>query len=171
MLSIQLLIIFLIITAIIAIELKDMISSVIAVGALGLGLSLSFLLLKSPDLAMVLLIVEVVTLTFLVKATVETSHVERKGTDILFTTTIFIFVCFFLILGYEAISMIPEFGSPIMKTAIYYLEESFSRTNSTNMVSSISIFFRGYDSLAGILVLFAVTIGIKSITDKTRRKK
>ena len=171
MVSVQILIIFMIIIAIVAVELKDMISSVIAIGALGLMLSLSFLLLKSPDLAFILLIVEVVTLTFLVKATLETSHVAQRGTEIMFNIVVLIFICFFLILSYAALRQISEFGSPIMRLGKNYIDEVAARTNSTNVVSAISVFFRGYDSLGGLLILFAVTIGIKSITDQTGRKK
>ena len=171
MISIQILLVFMIIIAIVAVELKDMISSVIAIGALGLMLSLSFLLLKSPDLAFILLIVEVVTLTFLVKATLETSHVTQRVTDVMFTVVVLIFSCFFLILSYEAIRQISAFGSPIMRLGKVYIDEVAARTNSTNMVSAISVFFRGYDSLGGLLILFAVTIGIKSITDQAGRRK
>ena len=160
-----------IIVAVIAVELKDMISCVISIGALGLGLSLSFLLLKSPDLAFLLLIVEVVTLTFLVKATIETSRVEPKSSDWMFKVTALLFIVFFLILSYGAIRQISAFGSPIMKAASTYLQKALPLTNSFNAVSSISVFFRGYDSLGGLLILFAVTIGVKSITDQARRKK
>ena len=171
MISVQVLIVFMIIIAIVAVELKDMISSVIAIAALGMMLSLSFLLLKSPDLAFILLIVEVVTLTFLVKATLETSHVASRVTDVLFTVVVLIFVCFFLILSYAALRQISAFGSPLMKLGNNYIAEVAARTNSTNVVSAISVFFRGYDSLGGLLILFAVTIGIKSITDQAGRRK
>ena len=171
MLSVQLLIVFMIVAAVLAVGFKDMISSVIAIGALGLGLSLTFLILKSPDLAVILLIVEVVMLTFLVKSTISTSHVEPRSYDIPLVLAALLFAAFFLMLSYEAVRLIPRFGDPLMKTGRMFADEALSRANASNVLSSISLYFRGYDSLAGILILFGVTIGIKSITDKTRRRK
>ncbi len=171
MVSIQLLIIFMIITAVIAVELKNMISSVIAIAALGFGLSLAFLILKAPDLAAVLLIVETVMLTFLVKATLETSRVEKRGSDFLMTVMVLVFIILFLILGYEALNEIPEFGLPLMKVSKNYIDAGVSKLNASNMLTSIALGFRGYDSLGALLILFAVSIGIKSITDKKRINK
>ncbi|MES0341093.1 MAG: hydrogenase subunit MbhD domain-containing protein, partial [Candidatus Humimicrobiaceae bacterium] len=49
MIELYVLLIFMIIGAIIAIEMKDILSSIIAVGAVGLGLSIALLILKAPD--------------------------------------------------------------------------------------------------------------------------
>lgn len=51
MIELYVLLVFMIIGAIIAIEMKDLLSAVIAVGAVGLGLSIVFLVLKAPDVA------------------------------------------------------------------------------------------------------------------------
>lgn len=171
MLSIQLLIILMIIIAIIAVELKEMISSVICIGALGLFLCLTFLILKAPDLAAVLLIVEVVTLTFLVKATLETSHVERRRSDILIVPVMLMFLAFFVMLAYKALAYIPLFGYPLMTSSSVFIQEAYNKLNALSVLTAISIGFRGYDSLGALLILFAVTVGIKTITDKVRREK
>ncbi|MCK4325548.1 DUF4040 domain-containing protein, partial [bacterium] len=57
MAELYLLLLFMIAGAIIAVETKDLLSSVIAVGAVGLGLSVAFLVLKAPDLAITQLVV------------------------------------------------------------------------------------------------------------------
>ena len=59
------LLVFMIIGAIVAVEIKNLLSSVISVGAVGFGLSVSFLFLRAPDLAIVQVAVEVVLLIFL----------------------------------------------------------------------------------------------------------
>ena len=59
MIELYLLLLFMIAAAIIAVEIKDLLSSIVAVGAVGLGLSLTFLALKAPDLAIVQLVVEI----------------------------------------------------------------------------------------------------------------
>lgn len=44
---------FMIIGSIVALEIKDILSAVIAVGVVGLGVSISFVFLQAPDLAIV----------------------------------------------------------------------------------------------------------------------
>jgi len=46
--------------AVIAIEVKNLLSAVIAVGIIGLALSIIFLLLKAPDVALTQIVVEIV---------------------------------------------------------------------------------------------------------------
>ncbi len=61
---------FMIVGAVIAVEVKDLLSSIVAVVAAGLGLSLSFLVLKAPDLAITQLVVEILCLLILIRATI-----------------------------------------------------------------------------------------------------
>ena len=63
------LIIFMILAAFVAVQVKDLLSSVIAVGAVGLGLSVAFLMLKAPDLAITQFVVEIMVLILLIRAT------------------------------------------------------------------------------------------------------
>jgi multicomponent Na+:H+ antiporter subunit B len=65
MIELYVLLVFMIIGAIIAIEMKDLLSAVIAVGAVGLGLSLVFLVLKAPDVAITQIVVEMLCLIIL----------------------------------------------------------------------------------------------------------
>ena len=62
MVELYVLLVLMIIGAIIAIEVKDLLSSVIAVGAVGLALSIVFLILKAPDVAITQLVVEILDL-------------------------------------------------------------------------------------------------------------
>ena len=62
MIELYILLIFMIVGAIVAIEVKDLLSSVVAVGAVGLGLSIVFLILKAPDVAITQLVVEILCL-------------------------------------------------------------------------------------------------------------
>ena len=59
-----------IICAVLAVEITDLFSSVIAVGAVGLCLCVIFLILKAPDLAITQLVVEVLCLMILIRATI-----------------------------------------------------------------------------------------------------
>ncbi|MFC1501312.1 hydrogen gas-evolving membrane-bound hydrogenase subunit E [Elusimicrobiota bacterium] len=171
MLSIQLILIFMIIAAIFAIEFKDMLSSVIAIGALSLSLSLLFLMLKAPDLAIILLVVEVVVLTVFVKATISTDRHYHRNSDIFTIISVLVLIGFFLFIAYFAVVDIAKFGSPYMKISKLYIASGLSKTGASNIVSAIALGFRSYDSLGGIIVLFALAIGVKSALGKSRRIK
>ena len=68
MIELQILLIIMIVGAIVAIEVKDLLSSVVTVGAVGLILSIVFLILKAPDVAITQLVVEILALIILIRA-------------------------------------------------------------------------------------------------------
>ena len=70
MVELYILLIFMIIGSVGALEAKDLLSSVVALGAVGLGLSLTFLILRAPDVAITLLVVEILSVIILIRATV-----------------------------------------------------------------------------------------------------
>ena len=70
MIELHLLLFFMIAAAVIAVEVKDLLSSVIAVGAVGIALCMAFLALKAPDLAIMQLVVEILSLIILIRATI-----------------------------------------------------------------------------------------------------
>ncbi len=61
---------FMLIGALVAIETRDLLSSVICVGAIGFGTSLVFLLLGAPDLAITQVVVEILVLVVLVRVVI-----------------------------------------------------------------------------------------------------
>jgi len=95
--ELHILLIFMIIAAIVAIEVKDLLSSVIAVGAVGLGLSLAFLILKAPDLAITQLVVEILCLIILIRATIKRDlPLIRDGRWLFNSFSTLLFIAFFL---------------------------------------------------------------------------
>ena len=69
---------FLILGSIVALELKSRLSAVIAMGLIGLGHSILFLLLGAPDIAITMVVVEVLIATVLIKTA---SMTRPKGTE------------------------------------------------------------------------------------------
>lgn len=172
MVELYLLLIFMIIGAIVALEMKDMLSSVIAVGAVGLGLSIAFLILKAPDLAITQLVVEILMLIILIRATLKKDlPFSTSGRWLLNTIVAIVFIAIFLAVAYFALKELPEFGSPIMKVASYYISEGFSRTGAANLVSSVILDFRAYDTLGEATVLFTAVIGVITVMRRIGRKK
>ncbi len=161
-----------IIGAVIALEMKDMVSSVIAVGAVGLGTSLAFLILKAPDLAITQLTVEILMLIILIRLTLMMDlPFSTSGRWLINTVIAVIFLGAFLTTAYFALKDLPEFGSPIMKIASKYIGEGLSRTGATNLVTSVVLDFRAYDTLGEATVLFTAAIGVVSVMRRIGRKK
>lgn len=171
MLEIYLVLGFMIVAAIVAVEIKDMISSVVAVGAVGLGLSVAFLLLKAPDLAITQLSVEIVVLVILIRATVR-KDIASNGRKVAILATLGIaFVLVFLAIAHLAIKELPEFGNPIMRIGKNYLAYGLQRTGATNLVGSVILDFRAFDTLGEATVLFTAVIGALAVLRKIGRKK
>lgn len=168
--ELQLLLLFMIFAAIVAVEIEDLLSSVIAVGAVGLGLSLAFLILKAPDLAITQLVVEILCLIILIRATLRKDLPSvRDGRWLFNTISTLLFIIFFLGLAYFALRELPQFGQPIMRVARSYIEQGLQKTGATNLVSSIILDFRGYDTLGEATVLFTAVIGVLAVMRKIGR--
>lgn len=165
------LIIIMIIAAIAALEMKDLLSSVIAVGAVGLTLSIAFLVLKAPDLAITQLVVEILCLIILIRATLKKDlPFAATGRWFFNTLVAVIFGVTFLALGFFCLKDLPEFGSPIMKVAKVYIDTGLASTGATNIVASIILDFRAYDTLGEATILFTTVIAVIAVMRKIGRK-
>lgn len=172
MIELNILLIFMIIGAIIAIEVKDLLSAVVAVGASGLGLSIAFLTLKAPDLAITQLVVEILCLIILIRATLRVDlPFSTTGRWLFNTFATLVFLVIFLYVGYFALENLPSFGEPIMKVSELYLKEGKYLTGATNLVTSVILNFRAYDTLGEATVLFTAVIGVMAIMRRRGRKR
>ncbi len=165
------LLIFMILAAIVAVEIKDLISSVIAVGAAGLGLSVAFLMLKAPDLAITQMVVEILCLILLIRATIKRDipSFDRK-TDYLRLVSALVFIAVFLYFVHLTLEVIPIFGKPFMSVAQNYLTQGLGETGATNLVASVILDFRAYDTFGEATVLFTAVMGVIIVLRKVGRK-
>ena len=167
------LIVFMIVGAIIAIETKDLLSSVISVGAMGLSLSIIFLILGAPDLAIVQVAVEVIAIVMLLRLVVTREDVtiaHRYRYGEVFATFIGItFFGIFIVFAAMVFKEMPEFGSPLLTVSQDYITEGFAISNAANIVSAILLDFRAYDTLGEATVIFASIIGALVILRKKGR--
>lgn len=172
MLELNILLIFIIAAAVIALETKDLLSSVVAVGAGGLGLSICFLVLKAPDLAITQLVVEILILIILIKATIKRDlPFSTSGRWFFNTLVTFAFLAIFLYIGYVCLKDLPGFGYPIMRVSKFYLSYGMDKTQAANVVTSILLNFRGYDTLGEATVLFTAVMSVLAIMRRRGRKK
>lgn len=172
MIDLHILLIFMILGAIIAVETTNLLSAIVAVGAVGLGLSTAFLVLKAPDLAIVQLVVEILTLLILLRATVgnNVKHMDTYPAVVSYSTII-VFLIVFLACAYWGVRNLPFFGEPIMKVSKTYIENGLKETGAANLVSAIILDYRGYDTLGEATILFTAVIGALAVLRVTGRKK
>jgi len=172
MLELQIILIFMIIGALIAVKAKDLLSSVIALGAVGLGLSLAFLILKAPDLAIAQLVVEILCVIILIRATIKKDlPFSTSGRWFFNTVVTFVFLVVFLSFAYFCIKDLPEFGKPIMKVAQFFLNQGLRQTGATNLVSSVVLDYRAYDTLGEATILFTAVLAVMALMRRVGRKK
>ncbi len=172
MTELYILLTFMIVAALIAIEAKDLLSSVVALGAAGLGLCLIFIILKAPDVAITQLVVETLALIILIRATLRVDlPFSVSGRWIFNTSVTVIFILSFLFFAARCLKDLPSFGYPIMKVASTYLKEGFLKAGETNIVSSIGLDYRVLDTLGEATVLFTAVIGVMAIVRRIGRKK
>ena len=171
MFELHLLLVFMIIGAIIAVEVKDLISSVVAVGVVGLGLSLAFLLLKAPDLAITQLVVEILCLIILIRATIKKDlPLIKSGRWHFNTFSTLIFIAVFLTFAYVSLKDLPVFGYPLFRIAGNYTKYGLARTGAVNYVASVVLGFRAYDTLGEAMVLFTAVVGVLAVMRSVGRK-
>lgn len=156
---------FMILGSIIALEVKDILSSIIAVGVVGLGVSLAFLFLQAPDLAIVQFLFEIFALIILVRAFVHKDYHQEEPSrinKILAGVTAVTLLAIFM-LSIQVFQLLPEFGEPLLTTSKYYIENGAKDTGAANLVASVILDYRAYDTLGEVTVLFTAVLGTLTI--------
>lgn len=170
--ELHVLLVFMIVAAIVAVEIRDLLSSVIAVGAVGFALCLAFLVLKAPDLAITQLAVEILCLIIMIRATIKQDlPAVIDGRWFFNTVSTFVFIGVFIFFAGFALKELPRFGYPLMTVAEKYLSEGIIKTGAVNLVTAVILDFRAYDTLGEATVLFTSVIGIMAVLRKPGRKK
>lgn len=174
MIELYVMLIFMIIGAIIAVEVRKLLSAAIALGVVGFALCMVFMMLQAPEVAITQLIVEIIILVILIRATgVKSDNTEILGgrRETLAYVSVIIFVFALLCFGAYALFYMPRFGNPLMTVSNSILQDSVAKTGAINSVSSILFDFRAYDTLGAITVLFVSVWGVISILRPKGRKK
>jgi multisubunit Na+/H+ antiporter MnhB subunit len=165
-----------VIAAIIAVETKDLLSSVICVGAIGVGGSIMFLFLRAPDIAITQIVVEVLGLIIMIRATISRDLTFIAGDREFFGTVVSVVIIFVIFLaGIKVFETLPDFGTPIFTTAAnapskIYISEGLDKTGAANLVSAVILDYRGYDTLGEATVLFTSILGATVILRAKSRK-
>ena len=166
-LAISIIVGFMILGAIYAIHARDLLSAVIAGGIVGYGLVICFLLLKAPDLAIVQIVVETISLIIMVGVVLDSSREEpynrldNHGYITAVTGILIIVVLFYFFK--MSINTLEPFGESTLRMANAYIEGATEKTGSANLVTGVVFDFRGYDTLGEATVLVTAVLGVLTI--------
>jgi multisubunit Na+/H+ antiporter MnhB subunit len=170
------LLLFMIIGAIIAVETRNLLSSVICIGAIGFGASLMFLFLRAPDIAITQIVVEVLGLIILIRATISRDLTFISGDKEFFGTVVSVVIILLIFLiGSSVFKALPDFGTPVFAEAPdaasrEYVADGMEQTGAANIVASVILDFRAYDTLGEATVLFTSILGATVILRKRSKK-
>ncbi len=179
---------FMLIAALIAVEADDLLSSVIAIGAAGFALSVVFLLLGAPDLAITQVVVETIALVLLIRLVVTrhdtTSEMPRDALRtglVLLAGGLLLAGAFFAISGIGGKGAIPPFGEPVLGhkatdavppgVSADYLANSAEETGAANAVMAVLLDYRAYDTLGEATIIFVSILGTYAVLRRFGRRK
>ena len=177
-LEFYILLLFVIIGALVAVETRSLLSAVICIGAAGFGGSLMFLFLRAPDIAITQIVVEVLALVILIRVTISRDKTFISGdwelVGVIFSVA---FLLIIFLAGTMVFDALPRFGSPsftvnseYQETASqHYISKGVNDTGATNIVTSVILDYRAYDTLGEATVLFTSILGAIVILRKQSR--
>jgi multisubunit Na+/H+ antiporter MnhB subunit len=166
-LAISVIVGFMILGALYAIHARDLLSSVIACGIVGYCLVICFLLLKAPDLAIVQIVVDTITLIIMVAVVLDSSRQESyskpdlRGYISAITTILIIAVLLYFFTA--SIQTLDVLGKSSLRMAEHYVDGAARKTGSANLVTGVVFDFRGYDTMGEAVVLVTAVLGVLTI--------
>ncbi len=180
------LLVFMLVAALIAVETHDLLSAVIAVGAAGFALSVIDLLLGAPDLAITQVVVEIIVLVVLVRLVVTRRDTSAtRPEDALRTAVALLGAGVVLVAVFAAFGgasdrgTVPPFGQPVLThqadnpippgVGKDYLARAPQETGAANVVMSVLLDYRAYDTLGEATVIFVSIIGAYAMLRKQGR--
>jgi len=177
MIELYVLLAAMLIAAVVAIEIKDLLAAAVALGIVGFSVAIVFILLQAPDLAIVQIVVETLTVVFFAAVILRTTNSDTTIAGgfkrvLIFPAVVYaIFAVVFLILAGRAMAGLPSFGNPTMLVAREYIAFGLERTGAANVVAAIILDFRGYDTLGEATVLFTAVVGVLTIMRRAGRRE
>jgi multisubunit Na+/H+ antiporter MnhB subunit len=146
---------------------KDLLSAVISYGIVGFGLVICFMLLRAPDLAIIQIIIETITLIIMIAVILDSSRKElqsRKAFSSVITYSVaLLFIAAFTLFFVRATADLNPFGEHVMRMSASYVSQGPSATGSANLVTGVLLDFRAYDTLGEATILFTAAIGVLTV--------
>jgi multisubunit Na+/H+ antiporter MnhB subunit len=153
--------------ALLVLRLRDLLSCAIALGGCGFFISWAYFALQAPDLGVVQLLVEVIKMCILVLVVAKTNRVafsvESRRVRVLVATCL---ASVFFLFVFAIAPAISPYGGEAPEIVGRYVERGYNETGSDNVVTSILLGFRAYDTVGEICVLFVSILGVAILLRK-----
>ena len=155
--------------AVLAIEVKDLLAAAVAMGMVGFSVAIVFILVHAPDLALVQIVVEILTVVLFAAVILRTTHVDSTvrlhiSSRMIFPAVMYGgFVVMFLLLLARVLPELHRFGEPLMRVASSYIALGLGETGAANLVAAIILDFRAWDTLGEVVVLFTAVVGVLTV--------
>ena len=169
--------VLMIIAAVISLETTELLPSIVSITAVGLLTSLVFVLLMAPEIAMAEIVVDVLVLVILIRATINKDLTAVEGDREFFGMVIsFALIGVILLFSVRVLNGLQQFGLPVFSlvpgsASNVYLDPALDRAGEKNLISYIILNYRAYDTLGGLTALFAAIIGALGVLRLQARKK
>jgi len=143
--------------ALATVRARSRLSAIIALGVVGITVTLFFVLFGAPDLALTQLLIEVLSVILLVLVFFRVRpdpaiEVDKRRAFRLFVAIAMGFFGFVVVM----VNHVTQVGESISP---YFLENSYALGKGTNVVNVILVDFRGYDTMGEITVLGLAALG------------
>ncbi len=176
---------FVIIGALFAATVRDLVGSIVTFAGLTLGVAIIWVLLAAPDVALIEAAVgagvtSVLFMIALVKTSGSRSENEDSGTGVFRSINLpalLIVGGLAIPLGYAFLSLDPvgTASAPAVSTTFadgaqtpygYYIDETVPETGFSNAVVSVLVVYRGLDTLGELIVAFSAAVSILVVLDR-----
>ncbi|NPE32034.1 DUF4040 domain-containing protein, partial [Methanococcoides sp. SA1] len=158
------LLVLLIVAALSAAILPKYLPAIISLSALGYGVSLLFIYLKAPDLALTQVLVETLsTIIFLLAITKIPQKYKEKISFSAFTRDILIAITVAASVFVVLINATQGIVDPFASLSHYFIDNSLLLAGGHNIVNVIIVDFRGYDTLGEISVMCLAALGVYNL--------
>ena len=141
-----------------------------------------FPFLRAPDIATTQIVVEVLALVILIRVTMSRDKTFISGDweliGVIFSVG---FLLIIFLAGTQVFDALPEFGSPSFiannqpvlgdTASQHYIQEGLNETGAANIVTSVILDYRAYDTLGEATVLFTSMLGAVVILRKQSRNQ
>jgi multicomponent Na+:H+ antiporter subunit B len=146
--------------------LRDILAVIVASAAYSLGISILWVLLQAPDVALTEAAVGAGVMTLLFLLTV--AKTVNPSTDSRFESvrprTFVVLACFLgtVLLTVPALPTIGDPAAPVVggEVTTYYLDNAYDQTGVENAVTAVLAAYRGFDTLGEAAVVFTAGVAV-----------
>jgi multicomponent Na+:H+ antiporter subunit B len=163
---------FVVATAVATALLRDVLASIVVFAAFSLGISIIWILLQAPDVALTEAAVGAGVMSILLLVTVaKTAHPSEDGAlvSVNFKALAVVGVMLLVLLAtVPALPSLGDGGAPALQETQggeatpygYYVGNAYEETGVENAVTAVLVFYRGFDTFGEAVVVFSAVVGV-----------